>query len=1526
MLQDPLARRVDDSTLTEEELSKWRSLPNDRCPDTAANEKAFLEEHGFVPYSAYADVEPSSDHRSHPVTVVSSRVTRARYSMPVSAAPFDASVFQRHFERTGHTLTIDYTRSYARLFALDVDCSCRRFRRRLHRRQRRRRDGAADETSSIASSAAFTGDSSCSDSESVRSSSRCSTSSSAPGGAADPAYADATLQHMDESTMHELALHVAKVLREHSARLPDAAAADNEATVASSLRQQREVRYEVWRNGCGFHLYTDVPVSLPSHVQIARFVAARFAQHPCVLEVPDEMPLPFSAKHSGQPYTFAFAGHSRPEILRPVVAPFVELFDSIHTHAISLDAEPVVHVHDSDTASDYDVSFFRRPNTTASSAAVVVGRDAPFSYLVPSVSPAAVRVSCTDRRYAQFALYLRHRIRYLNALPRNNAAGSPRSCTRRDNISNGGDRVDVDVEDDGHADDDETVLGYLMAANRPLATSSPSPSSSSPNDHRRLVEHGDALRRANADGNDSPVSHVTYAPGYDDEVDVDVHALEDRQLRDRVQDFFRAFNRLFFDREDCSTCGGFLELATAASEGALMLQPYVVAMHKCLLPISMTDMRVVLRAVLAARTCDDNTIARFVALYDEHTLNAYTETGEAMLKHLAVLRRHGITPFMDLNQQVDRLMAATLGCQNAAAFKASLQRKMKPEEKVELRQKAIEAYAQALCELHVVLHNKTSLVYYVFDGDGYVMHGEVKPKHLPQTIFAWIGSSSRGATDGVVMQVGTTVPQITENELFTMSHFMFATTVGVFNSLTSMYTAKTRFLRYTCYRYASVWPPERPRTMYAEQNHDVLRLLMHHEVYVRTLIEQPGQLFTHFLLAPAILQLDSVGFIEEAWISQLLSILDRFPEWDQALFLMDYYPIDPAYVFVLMHLHRRYGGFRAVTSYRRMVHQVLQYEAGTKETWTKKLGPVYRSATYDADAPTYLDALLSLRGDGLTDREDGDGDTPVITRDFAFLSWLVALLLTKTTHHEPFVFALYRPSRDMTRREHPEYQDFVPRVDSRTSRANKERAARIVFGEEARVRDGKFIDTLFSMGMSTFFDPSNTIELLSVLSYMFVPYNRHKKIFLFHGYGNNGKSFLCNLIQDMTMPKTGRFQHLDTAMERSSVTLKNAVTILNEVERVDSSKIKTVTGNDPESTKIFYSQVYEMCRSQSLIYGATNKIVKFRGETLADVATVNRFHVVKLHGKQIRADRPMSCLLQLLVREELLPNAVQLSEWQMVHYANILVYLTYLLRRDETLYPTINVENEGNVEYRDRVYRTNNRLYDFLRSIDLVEVENFSISAERLLHLVTVNIRDQKRPPYFRTLEGFCTEFAAYYGVQLEPGVVVPNLQELHLVRHITRNTQVEACPGSVITTEDLQRQTLMYLSDAVVDNAITYLQTRYPNHFDRRKRCFVDLRFRNPPLECDPIAVPFGTDRLKQLRAPTPRDRRERSPTSENHQRHEHDRTASTTTATTTTTTNRHEQPATATNRSAPTNIRDVAPMPSFTAIDRSVLADRTV
>lgn len=187
------------------------SLPNDTCDQTYNMELEFMAK--YLPQQ----YEYTHDNMS---TIIYSRSLKTSYMWPKDI-PLTIEGLKM-FSELGHTLGIDYTATYCRMFALDVDCTCRKL--------------------------------------------------------------GSSIDHINENL---IMIVVAKLheLFEQTFEISNAC-------------------ISVWRNKCGFHIYTDVPVTLPTHLFLKKQLEVNpdFSMQPIVFEVPSIMPLPYSAKVSGSPY------------------------------------------------------------------------------------------------------------------------------------------------------------------------------------------------------------------------------------------------------------------------------------------------------------------------------------------------------------------------------------------------------------------------------------------------------------------------------------------------------------------------------------------------------------------------------------------------------------------------------------------------------------------------------------------------------------------------------------------------------------------------------------------------------------------------------------------------------------------------------------------------------------------------------------------------------------------------------------------------------------------------------------------------------------------------------------------------------------------------------------------------------------------------------------------------------------------------------------------------------------------------
>ena len=125
---------------------------------------------------------------------------------------------------------------------------------------------------------------------------------------------------------------------------------------------------------------------------------------------------------------------------------------------------------------------------------------------------------------------------------------------------------------------------------------------------------------------------------------------------------------------------------------------------------------------------------------------------------------------------------------------------------------ALDAYITVMERLKNLIHYNQA--WYVYTNEGY--HKSISINALP-CISMWVSMN-----DSAKRYIENQSSRFEEPNMWSTCDFMFATSVGVFNSVTGLYTAKVPLLRFTKSRNYALWEPERPLTMYDEQNKDCL--------------------------------------------------------------------------------------------------------------------------------------------------------------------------------------------------------------------------------------------------------------------------------------------------------------------------------------------------------------------------------------------------------------------------------------------------------------------------------------------------------------------------------------------------------------------------------------------------------------------------------------------------------------------------------------------------------------------------------
>nr|WOJ45425.1 DNA helicase [Apis mellifera nudivirus] len=1250
--------------------TKDKPLPNDTCARTMANEQKFIRTYGLISINC---INQSADNCDNKNTIICSRTTGEHYYWPKDQ-PLTAFKLATYFSETGHTLGLDYTRTYVRNYALDIDCGCR--------------NGATE--------------------------------------------------HLNEKIIADILLRTKGTLRDCLSIKEDA------------------LNFSVWRLDCGFHIYSNVRVSLPTHLYLTNIIRASLCAEQqqgaiAVLEIPSIMPLPYSAKKSHRPYKPMLPTQADTPNLATTLATTDTFYELFRLSSIETENLVVATVES------------RRPG-----APTFLIRNTHPQQLVQPNSFAHV---CGINIRPDYNYMIDQLTKYIL-----NNANSHK-----------------DGNDD--ADDDRQKLNKLF----------------------------NAIAADNADEEELPL-------------EPNLNIVSSVKVRKQIIDFMECFNQTF-SKQVITNPQLFIRLSLL-EHGALHLQHYIVMMHKVFINMMPFEgfVNEVLPAIYGEYLTNNNAcLKRFIRYYDIHTFDSYTDSWEFMMHHLMFLHQHSINPCDSLNEQIDHYMCLKMGVESANKF-VELYLAAQKSEQSKLMQTVIGHYVDALVYLRAIMFNSSTTNYYILDnGNHYRVTSKIEG--LPTIISDWIGSQRRVLEEfHSRVSMNSSRFTYTQTDLLSDCKFQFSTSVGVFNSLTGMYSSKSRFLRFLCHRDFAIWELNTPFQMFPQQNERIIERLNVADKMVDLLHNHMTDIFVHFILAPAFLQLKRILSIDEFRITKFNQMIHRHENLSAANFLVEYFIIDPKFIFLIMHIYNKYDGSNTLSTYAKLSDHVFDYNRVDENAWRKKFGPLMDEMKFSQES-THLETLKSINGNSVINPSP----------EFCLYATLLAVCFIKCKAFAPMTRAFGIDDRMLNKpvkHEHPEYHDFTYETNIDSYRANVERAIRIIFKNKLNTQDRNLVNAMIILGMSTYFDPENTTELLASISALFVPYNVLKKIFPYYGLGGVGKTLICNIIQIMASPKVGRYSNLSQAMDRANVTAKTNVTILNEMHVVDAETIKTVTGNDAISTKQFYTQEYEMHNNQSLIYGATNSVISFRGKDDADRVTINRFHAIRLCGRQINVQKRCGSFFIMFTDKQIYRGTITFKERDLANAVAWLAYSSYVQRRDTNHFPQINEDNEDSAQYREDLYRSNNRLYDFLCDLGIREMQGFTISADLLLNLVrqNINIRrnlinssggvsssssgNNKRLCRYENLQDFKNQFRIQYGMKLESGRYISDMQQIDLIEHIINNMSTVPAKDSVIRDSDIDERIRMYSNADDRDNASSYFQRENQHVYDYAERVYRDVAF----------------------------------------------------------------------------------------------------
>jgi len=1068
----------------------------------------------------------------------------------------------------------------------------------------------------------------------------------------------------------------------------------------------------IWRNNCGFHLYTNIIVSLPTHLMLKKIIEVKYLMHPVIFEVPTYMPLPYSAKELNRPYqqvnyemelnSMNFA------IMKPIK--YIELFKYLN---IPINGFTVATI-DTIRGATYFVKMQK--------ASVISTIPKVFNIKSISLHPSYSYMQ-------QFETYIIDMVTNFNL-----------------NTSTVG-----DINLDEYNVEERTMLRHFMTNfNKKFA-----------------IIHQD-----------------------------------NQQLQNNYE-----------------TCKYFIHYS-AINHGGLYLQPFTAALFLAMnIPENQFErFRNLLRLLYA--NVQYKSVEIFIKYISLSIYHAYKEsnTSDTIINHLHYLHQHNVDPTQSINDQINTIVCSRTSMsspENVVRESANVQK----EDHEKFLKETIDMFIDIFVELQLVYHDNVSERYYCLSmnsGAHYESHKKLVENMLPPVLREWIGTSIP-ASQQLKNCLEHSTKIYSETQLkFSTNPFMFATTVGVFNSITGLYTANTRFLKFNKFRTVSIWNnPIRPPKMYTEQNEDIVSTLEIAKKYSHFMHNNLIELYTHAVIAPAFIQLPFILNVDECKIKQLFALFANHKQFECMYFLVEYLPIDPKIIYLMLHLCNEYDGTDVLLTYHTMVSRVFHYNKVSIQTWRDKFSDILDSVKYDETKPTYMEQLMSLTGKG----------DYLLDKNTCLFVVLFTACISKCLSYKMFVDAFNITIPLTPKNIHPAYKDFSYHTSMEAMRDNFSRARSIIFGDNLLDFESRLIDECISICMSANFIPETVSNILSSIGLSYIPVNIKKKIIVFHGHGDVGKSLLCKKLQDMVGPQVGRFTNLSKVMSRSTVS-EYTVTIISELNDLVPSEIKAITGNDSESRMRFFSQAYELQENQSLMYGATNIHIEFRNSNNSrsndvDRTTINRLYTILLTGSQCPANASKSNLLSMLIDGQFYMGILQHHIGESTTSLSWLTYCTYQEYRDNNFHPLLDVTSVASREYQNTVYYNNSRLYRFLVNSGIIEDTNFYISKNRFLDIIKNNLDKN-----FPDLTTFKIKFEQQYNVCFNKVTKIPNFQQSGLITHISENMAVVDDADSIITYPDILDRVQIYTIEEHRDNALQYFTTVNSQKFDVPTQTYKGISF----------------------------------------------------------------------------------------------------
>lgn len=1109
----------------------------------------------------------------------------------------------------------------------------------------------------------------------------------------------------------------------------------------------------VWNLECGYHIYSNVMVSVAVHNQICALVRANHRDDPTVIvEVPTFMPLPYSAKDRCRVYTQSTVNDSELDLPLCCGVNVYAYHDNCRVHAELLETYTVV-------------------------VELVTGMGVQY------VSQAA-----KTRKVENSIPNLLH-VTGANAAP---------GCDYADN-----------------------VVAYVAD----------------------IVQTVRSLQISNGAIADDSIRYIDYDRLYADLRFMDTVV----DHRDHVNRFFYDFNKRCFDAEldsvfvdDTAVAAGsdvrFVDRVfdkfvyhSAVQFGGLNLQHYVVALHKAFeKKIESDDFYHLVRTMYA--DVDDPSVRHFTHMYNDMAVSAYPDDFGFILNYMRIYITDGVTPAMNSSEVFDRLLCTRLQTPDPVVFQMALDSARRRDA---ILNQLIRHMMDVCLEYRFFVYFSQSL---------YALNNTMFYYDELASLPFMVNWNSPHITSRVTASSMRRAETKFEVKTFCESNeHMVATSVGLFNTVTGLYVSRTTLVPFIKGRYRVVWPVDRPLCPYDRQNVDILELRSTANRVVNVARNAVDELYVKFQFLPSVVGIRDTWDIDNTAISGFFETVEEHKTLPGTLPVVELYPFNTQFVAYVLALLDEYG-LHTVCEYRLLCQQVFGYSVKhttvTGADWLLDFRVKFKcdfkpdgggGGGGDDDANQlftvtgahrpYGERLQSFRSDTVR-IEIGDREAVLgVTLVAALVKCSQFRTLCSTFGHR----RLPKPSKHFD----PRYLElsFKPDLENIQKFYSKTLASMMV--DPTDQFEKSLLIMVVQLCISTTFNPVAVRESLNIYSTLVLPVNVLKKIFVLNGMHHKGKSYILDIVMEMVQPSVHALNSLEVAQTRSGLASLSLLLRCNELSTLHPSIVKSLTGNDPLSRPLFYSQKFILNMSgQAMLFAATNVVVDFTGlnkkENKVDQATVNRFHTLTLSGSLVQehAIVDSDSLFVMTANRDFFMPLLKLSKMDSAQALMWLTYENYMVTRNHINFkPYLNENFEDSLQYRHLVYRNNNVLYDFICQCGFVEESSFYIRSDVLLRVVSrdfikpenaaksrVNMNsDYGRLSLHRRT--FIKMFNRHYGVDILRSRTIRDIQFKELIDHIKSNMQTEPCAGNVIYEHDVDRRLNVYSSETDRANAKNYFK-----------------------------------------------------------------------------------------------------------------------